>query len=112
MDCQHKDLACGGWYKLSIIEQMANIGSEISRALSWQGKNQKFFEGAARRTLELFDLTISDPRWPNFKGRLKEIIRAKELFCNILFDQKEYQTTLFDLEHYFFQFAQAARLKK
>jgi len=28
----HKELAAGKWFKLSLAEQMANIGSEVSRA--------------------------------------------------------------------------------
>ena len=112
MGWQHKDLASGEWHKLSLIEQMANIGSEINRVLKWRNKNQKLFEGAAERTLELLDLTITDPRWAGFKGRLKEIIRLKELFCGIISGGEKYNSTLNDLNRYFYQFALAHRLKK
>lgn len=103
----HPDLK-NRWPQLSLMEQLANIGSELNRALRWQGKNQALFESAAWRTLELYDLTISDPRW---RKRLKEIMRLRELFCDAIWGKKEYQTTLADLERYFFYFALAARAK-
>jgi hypothetical protein len=37
MNYQHKELAAGRWKELSFIEQMANIGSEIERALELLG---------------------------------------------------------------------------
>lgn len=105
---QHKSLSEGGWRKLSLVEQLGNIGSEISRAMRWQGKDEELFKGALERALELFDLTLEDPRWRN---RLREIARAREVFCDTVFGEKEYHTTLNDLLRYFDQFAYAARLR-
>ena len=34
MTIQHTQLASGQWKKLSFSEQMANVGSEVGRALS------------------------------------------------------------------------------
>ena len=98
----HKELAAGGWSKLSLAEQLANIGSEVSRAHKWQEKDENIFWGAAERALELFDLTLTDSRW---KGRLREIARVKELFCDALLGGKDYRSSLRDLEGYFFPFA-------
>jgi len=109
MAIQHKNLAAGGWQKLSLMEQMGNIGSEISRALNWQSKDKKLFNKAIDRTLELLDLTINDPRWQN---RLKEIVRTRELLCDAILGGKEYKTSLKDLDRYFFHFAFAARVNK
>jgi len=39
MNNQHKQLASGKWNKLSLVEQMANDGSEGERAISWKKKN-------------------------------------------------------------------------
>lgn len=64
-------------------------------------------EKAFIRGLELFDLTISDPRW---RDRLKEITRARELFCDAVLGGLEYGTTLEDLDKYFTYFAIAARI--
>jgi len=102
----HKELATGRWFELSLIEQLANIGSEVSRARKWQGKDRKIFWGAVVRALELFDLTLEDRRW---RGRLREIARARELFCDAIYGGKEYKTTLEDLDNYFFHYAFAAR---
>ncbi|MFC1627468.1 hypothetical protein ACFL18_02875 [Patescibacteria group bacterium] len=37
----HQNLKKGRWNKLSLIEQMANIGSEISRTINWKQKTKK-----------------------------------------------------------------------
>jgi hypothetical protein len=57
--------------------------------------NAQQFEGAVVRALELFDLTLSDPRW---RKRLKEIARAREVFCDAVHGGQTYNTTLEDLE--------------
>lgn len=103
---QHKDLAAGNWSKLSLAEQLGNVGSEINRALNWQNKDEKLFKNAGARALELLDLTIADSRW---KTRLKELARARELICAAVFGGEEYKTSLDDLNRYFFHFALAAR---
>ena len=105
---QHKSLSEGGWRTLSLMEQLGNIGSEISRAIRSQNKDENLFNGAVLRALELFDLTLEDPRW---QKRLWEIARAREVFCDTIFGEKEYRTTLNDLLRYFDQFAYAARLQ-
>lgn len=106
MSVIHKDLAAGRWRGLSLAEQMGNIGSEINRALKWRAKDSKLFNGAIERALELLDFTIADPRW---RGRLKELVRARELLGDAVFGQSEYKTSLEDLDRYFFSFALAAR---
>lgn len=107
MAFQHHELAAGGWQKLSLMEQLGNIGSEVSRAARWKEKDHALFEGAVSRALELFDLTLEDPRW---KRRQREIARARELFCDAALGNNPYHTTLQDLVRYFDQFAYAARL--
>jgi hypothetical protein len=102
----HKELADGGWQKLSLFEQLGNIGSEVGRAEKWQGKDEKIFNGAVGRALELFDLTLEDRRW---KGRLLEIARAREVFVDAISGGKEYKSSLEDLEKYFLRFAFASR---
>lgn len=107
MAFQHTRAAEGRWVQFSLMEQMGNIGSEVSRAARWQGKDTKLFQGAVERALELFDLTLIDSRW---RGRLREINRAREVFCDAAYNgSKEYKTSLEDLDHYFFHFAYAAR---
>lgn len=102
----HKELASGRWQKLSLCEQLANIGSEVSRALRWRNKDKENFESAVSRALELFDLTLQDQRW---KGRLREIGRAREVFLDAVSGGREYKSSLEGLERYFFYFAYCAR---
>ena len=102
---QHQSLAAGRWFTLSLAEQLGNIGSEVNRAIRAGGDKNRF-DNAVMRGLELFDLTLSDSRW---QKRLKEIARARELFCDAALGDMEYQTTLEDLNTYFNQFAFAAR---
>lgn len=104
-DFIHKELADGGWSRLSLAEQLAHVGSEVGRSRKWQGQNQAAFEGAFARALDLFDLTLADPRW---KGRRFEIARARELFCAAALGEDAYGTSLADLEAYFMHFAVAA----
>ena len=104
---QHKELSAGRWHKLSLLEQLGNIGSEVSRASRWKSKDKELFWAAVERALELFDLTLEDSRW---EGRRREIARAREVFCDAVFGGKEYKSSLEDLTHYFDQFAYAARL--
>lgn len=106
---QHYKLTDSGWQKLSLVEQLGNIGSEVGRAAKWQWKDASSYEAACRRALELIDLTMQDERW---RGRLKEISRARELLSSAILGEDLYKTSLQDLDKYFMQFALAARLKK
>lgn len=97
------------WQKLSLLEQMGNIGSEISRAVNWRGKSRESYENATDRALDLLDLTIADKRW---QTRLKEIVRVREFLVDAIFGGKEYNSTFEDLNRYFFYFALAARINR
>lgn len=97
------------WQNLSLAEQLGNIGSEVSRAIKWRDRDQKYYENTTSRALELFDLTIADPRWIK---RLKEIVRAREVFCDAASGGKEYKTSLEDLDRYFFNFALLTRSRR
>jgi len=85
------------WHALSLADQLGNIGSEVGRARTWQGKDEKSFWGAVSRALELLDLTQADPRW---KARRHEINRMRESFADAVLGGKEYGSTLQDLENY------------
>ncbi|MDA1337316.1 MAG: hypothetical protein O3C23_00905 [bacterium] len=102
----HKELAKGRWRTFSLMNQLGNIGSEVGRVALLQGKDERQFVYAVERALELFDMTLADIRW---RGRLREIARARELFCAAVLGSKEYATTLKDLDQYFLSFAFAAR---
>ncbi|MBS3907651.1 MAG: hypothetical protein KGZ49_11520 [Syntrophaceae bacterium] len=106
MKFQHKELSEGGWQKLSLAEQFANIGSEISRAIRWQGRDEKLFWSAVERALELLSLAMFDLRW---RHRLKEITRLHEVFCDAVLGGEEYNSRLQETERYFFYYALYSR---
>jgi hypothetical protein len=108
MTSQHLILAAESWSKFSLEEQLGNIGSEVSRAIKAK-EDREYYWGAVSRAIDLFYLTIADSRW---KGRLKEIVRAKELFCAAALGSNEFKTTLEDLDKYFTYFALLARTSK
>ena len=104
----HASLAAGRWQTLSLAEQLGNIGSEVGRAISAKAQDDaQRFAGAFDRALELFDLTLADPRWRGH--RLREIARAREVTCDFLVGDNDYQSTAASLDGYFLQFALAAR---
>ena len=104
----HHDLAAGRWAMLTLAEQLGNVGSEVDRAIrSWEAGNAKRFEGALDRALELFDLTVRDGRWRGHRRR--EILRAREEFCRLFFDENVPQSSAPGLSKYFLQFAVLAR---
>lgn len=111
MEYQHKTLALGRWHTFTLAEQFGNIGSEISRARQWEGKDAGHFEQAIFRALELLDITLADPRWIK-AHRLKEIARVREVVCDAYLGGHEYGSTLVELDRYFFEFALAARARR
>ncbi len=108
MTSVHLSLAAESWAKFSLEEQLGNIGSEVSRAIRAK-EEREYYWGAVARALDLFYLTICDIRW---KGRLREIVRAKELFCAAALGSEEYKTSLEDLDIYFRYFALLARANR
>lgn len=99
----HRILSSGKWQKMSLSQQLANIGSEVNRVIYWQKKGDKVNqEKAAYRALELIDLTIADKRW---KFRLWEIIRLREIFCDLFLGKNIYNIQPKSLQDYFFFFA-------
>lgn len=108
-DIQHRDLAAGRWYQLSLFEQLGNIGSEISRAVRWSGRNEQLARGAFERALELFDLTLDDPRHRRSLPRLREIARAREVVVDFFDGGNDYHSTAESLQKYFDAYALAVR---
>ena len=107
MSYQHKDLAAGRWQKLSFIEQMANIGSEVERALNWRAKhNFDYSQRAFERALELVDLTLDSVTG---MARLKEVARVRESIVDFFAGLNQFESTEASWRRYFLPFAYAAR---
>ena len=90
------------WQKMTLAEQMGNIGSEVSRATSALGVNEQRFWNSVTRALELFDLTLIDIRW---RKRRLEIARARDVFCDAVLGGKEFSSDLKSLQPYYDQLA-------
>jgi len=103
----HKNLKKGGWNKLTLIEQMANIGSEISRTINWKEKNPNDAQQSFYRALELIEFTLKDFKNRN---RIKEVNRVKEMLIDWYLGNPLYQSTNQDWQKYFLQFNLAARI--
>lgn len=106
----HKDLAAGRWAKLTLAEQMGNIGSEIGRAIAAKERGDKAREERAlERAFELMDLTIGNHRRD---PGLKELTRVREVVADYFFGDDIYGSTTNNLNKYFTEFAMSARLDK
>ena len=103
----HQEQALGAWHQRSIVDQLANVGSEVGRIRKWKARNSDIAERAFIRALELLDLSISDPRWAG--ARRKELTRVRSFLCDAMEGGKEHKSTLEDLDRYFLAFAVAAR---
>jgi len=108
-DIQHRDLAGGRWWQLSLAEQLGNIGSEISRAAKWTTRNPEIARGAFERALELIDLTLDDPRHRQSPARLREIARVREVVVDFFDGRNDYGSTAASLQKYFDAYALAVR---
>ena len=95
------------WQRMTLHEQLGNLGSEVGRALRARAAgNSDRFQPALERTLELFDLTLADPR---HRGRFKEICRAREVLLDFLVGSNDYASTASSIDAYYLQFGKAAR---
>jgi len=107
MSHQHKNLASGRWKTLPLIEQMANIGSEVERAINWKERhNDVYRRRAFERALELIDLTLECKSRFN---QLKEIARLREALVDYFFGENEFKSTDALWKKYFLAFTYAAR---
>ena len=108
MNNQHRELAGGKWNVLSLVEQMANIGSEVNRTINWRKKNNPEYSRLAfDRALELLDLTLADKK---NKHRLRELLRVREVLADYFFFENSYQSTDQNWQSYFLAFNFAARI--
>jgi len=107
MSVQHRTLAAGRWFELTFMEQMANVGSEVERAIKRRQEGDTVqYQRALERALELLELTIADAR---NRKRLREICRVREVLADYFCGDNQYGYTDEAWHNYFFAFAYAAQ---
>lgn len=107
----HKTLTHEHWFKFSLFEQLANVDTDIDRAIHWRNNNNlEYSNKAFERALELLDATIADPK--NRGPRLKELLRTREALIDYFVYDNEYATSDQIWHDYFYQFNYAAALAK
>lgn len=95
---QHIRQSEGIWQQKPFLEQMANIGSEVSRAINWKSKNSEYSEMAFIRSLELFDLTkqskLTDSQY-------RELTRMREIWVDFYKYNNDYNSDAESINRYF-----------
>lgn len=95
----HTGLTIERWEKLPFLDRVANVGSEVYRAISSRDKGA--FEDSSLaflRSLELFDITISR----NLTGsQLNEICRLREIWKDYFVGDNYYKSDKSFFEKYF-----------
>ena len=110
MTCQHRELAAGRWRELPFLEQMANVGAEVGRTITWKLKGRPDYSGRAfERALELLDLTIADEKNVN---RLRELLRVREALADHFAFDNIYRSSDESWQRYFGAFQIAARASR
>ncbi len=99
----HGGLTHERWERMSLADQLANIGTEVARAARAKDRQddrrlQRHFDLA----LELFEFTLDDDRWRNQRV---EIGRAREIACDFLVGDNEYESTTESLDAYYLPFS-------
>lgn len=103
----HKDLAQGRFSQMSLCEQMANIGSEVERALNWREKNNNVYSlKAFDRALDLIHITITGMTEIH---RIKELARVREALNDYFLGDNQFCSSSDSWRKYFLHFAFAVR---
>jgi len=92
---------------MSLAEQMANIGSEVMRAIGWKKKGHaEFSDAAASRALELLDLSLaSGGPYP----RRREVARLREAVVDYFHGSNSFRSSESLWRSYFDPFNRLAR---
>ena len=79
------------WFNMPIGMQLANVGSEVARAIRWKNKNDREKqERFCAKAIELLELTKDDPKNEHRQGELDFCIEELEDFFR---GENYYQTT-------------------
>ena len=108
----HKGLTMERWTKLTLCEQLANVGCDIDRTIRWKNQGDLVASRQAfERALELLSLTLMDPKYRG-QAKLRELFRTRELLIDHFVYDNEYKTTDQIWSNYFWAFSHAAALQR
>ncbi len=110
MSVLHQDLTQEKWRSLSFFYQMANIGTEIGRAIHWRKKDKNKSKASFERGLALLDLTIEDKK--NHEGKLKELCVLREVLVDYFTADNIYHSSDKQWDDYFYGFNYAAAIER
>lgn len=98
------------WSTYSIHLQLATVGAEVGRAISWRA-NPSYGnpDDCFSRALSYLQLTISDAKVTDAKRR--ELCRVKEVLLDWYYGDNLYHSTNDGWERYFLPFSLAANRK-
>jgi len=83
----HKTLKPEKWFAYSMGQQIMMTANEMNRAQNWIAKQAgREADLCYERAFELIDLTIEDPKW---KGRLRELLRFREVVGELYTAEKK-----------------------
>lgn len=109
MSYQHKTLVAGRWKNLSFLEQMANIGSEVERTISWKEKgNVEYSQKAFIRSIELLNMTLGSDLTP---PQRREVARVREIWTDFIRYSNQYRSNKEQWRKYFLQLLLAYKMK-
>jgi len=94
---------------MTLVSKLANIGSEVYRAITWKKRNHQYSQMAIERALKLLNFTINNEK--NFY-RLKELTRVRECLLDYFFGKNEYQSTDKQWQDYFYFFNYLSQINK
>ncbi|MFA5370143.1 MAG: hypothetical protein WC300_05465 [Candidatus Omnitrophota bacterium] len=107
MNILHKGLAAGRWFGMPFAQQMANIGSEVNRAVNWRDKgDEDLSRKVLMRALELIDMSVlSLKQYPG----LKELLRVRELLVDFFHGFNKFSLSVLFWKKYFGHFNYLSR---
>jgi hypothetical protein len=100
------------WATLDIFHQMGNIYSEVGRSFkSMNNIKSEEHQAAVARAIDLFDATV-EVLVQKKSPKVREVLRAKEVYLDLVNNRHASPRAIRDLDRYFMQFAHAARLTR
>ena len=110
MSIQHQTLAAGKWQRMPLAEQLANVGSEVERTISWKERgNLDYSRQAFDRSLELLSLTKDSVK---DGSKLREVSRVYELLVDYFAGENKFKSSDQIWRNYFNSYTYLTALRR